>query len=145
MYPGKRGLDLFFLFFRIVVGFVFIVFVSFFFDVVLVIFFVFILFFVLVSVEIVRNGIQMHGVRLRDFEFDFTLWAAQDFALLDFVFVHIKFGATIGAANHGTILRTKIRVAGESREPPPTVVLYTANVEVNPQMKMRRVGIASRS
>ena len=50
----------------------------------------------------------MDGMRLRDFQFGFTLGAAQDFALLHFVFIDINFGATIGAANHGTILRTGI-------------------------------------
>src|SRR5579863_3034953 len=85
-------LVVFFLFFRIVVFFVLVV--------------VFFLFFVLVFIEVVGGGIQMHRMRLRDFQFRFTLWAAQDFALLDFVLIHIYFGATIGAANHGTILRT---------------------------------------
>jgi hypothetical protein len=54
----------------------------------------------------------MDRMRLGNFQFGFTLWAAQDFALLDFVLVHIYFGATIGAANHGTILRKNIRGAG---------------------------------
>jgi len=72
---------------------------------------VFILF---LFVEVVRDGVQMDRMRLRDFQFRFTLWAAQDFALLDFVLIHVNFGATIGAANHGTILRRNIRGA-ESR------------------------------
>jgi hypothetical protein len=69
-----------------------------------VVFFLFV-FFVIV-IEVVGNGIDMDGMRLRDFQFGFTFRAAQDFALLDFVLIHVNFGATIGAANHGTILRT---------------------------------------
>ena len=78
-------------------------------------------FFVLFIIKVVGNGIQMDGVRLRDFELRFTLRAAQDFALFDFVFIHVNFGATIGAANHGTILRTEIRGAEpENRDRPRT-------------------------
>jgi hypothetical protein len=76
--------------------------------------FVLILFLIFLFVEVVRDGVQMDRMRLRDFQFRFTLWAAQDFALLDFVLIHVNFGATIGAANHGTILRRNIRGA-ESR------------------------------
>jgi hypothetical protein len=79
-----------------------------------VVFFVLVVFFLSVIVivrflffiEVVGDGIQMDRMRLRDFQFRFALWAAQDFALLDFVLIHVYFGATIGAANHGTILRT---------------------------------------
>ena len=67
--------------------------------------------FLVLFIEVVGNRIEMDGMRLGNFQFGFTLWAAQDFALLDFVLVHIYFGATIGAANHGTILRKNIRGA----------------------------------
>jgi len=43
----------------------------------------------------------MDGMRLHYFKFRFTLWAAQDFALLDFILIDVKLSATIGAANHG--------------------------------------------
>jgi hypothetical protein len=87
---------LFLFFFEVVLFFLF------FFD------FLFLALFVFLVVEVVGDGIQMNRMGLRDFQFGFTLRAAQDFALLDFVFVDINFGATIRAANHGTILRTRI-------------------------------------
>jgi hypothetical protein len=111
---------LFFLFFFLVLFF----FVLFFF--VLFLDFVFVAFFLLLVVEVIGNGIQMDGMRLRDFQFGFTFGAAQDFALFHFVLIHVNFGATIGAANHGTILRTKFRGAEPEGRDRPTVVLYTA-------------------
>jgi len=96
---------LFFVLFQFVIVFFFVVLV-----VVLILFFVFV--FVVLFIEVVGNRIEMDGMRLGNFQFGFTLWAAQDFALLDFVLVHIYFGATIGAANNGTILRKNIRGAG---------------------------------
>jgi hypothetical protein len=102
MYPGKRLFLVFFFVLEIVVLFVFFL-----------VGFVLILFFlVFLFIEVVGNGVEMDRMRLGNFQFGFTLWAAQDFALLDFVLVHIYFGATIGAANHGTILRKNIRGAG---------------------------------
>ena len=90
------------------------------FEVVLVFFllldFVVFFLFVLFVVEVVGNGIYVDGMRLRDFQFGFTFGAAQDFALLYFVLIHVNFGATIGAANHGTILRT-ILVQGLQTNP----------------------------
>src|SRR5215469_2603521 len=79
---------------------------------ILFLFFVFLFFldvalFVLLVIEVIGDGIHVHGVRLRDLELRFALRAAQDFALLDFVLIHVNFGATIGAANHGTILRAE--------------------------------------
>jgi len=103
MYGRKRlFLVLFFVFLDLVIVFFFVVFLGF----VLILFF-----FVVLFIEVVGNRIEMDGMRLGNFQFGFTLWAAQDFALLDFVLVHIYFGATIGAANHGTILRKNIRGA----------------------------------
>jgi hypothetical protein len=71
--------------------------------------FLFLALFLFFFVEIVGNGVQMDGMRLRDFQFGFTLRAAQNFALLHFVFIDINFGATIGAANHGTSSDRKSR------------------------------------
>src|SRR5215475_4956954 len=76
----------------------------------------FVVFFLVFVVEVVGNRIYMDGMRLRDFQFGFTFGAAQDFALLYFVLIHVNFGATIGAANHGTILRT-ILVQGSQNQP----------------------------
>jgi len=98
-------LVLFFVFFEVVVLLV----------VFLLSLFLLVLFLVFLLVEVIGDGVQMDRVRLRDFQFLFTFWAAQNFALLDFILVHIYFGATIGAANHGTILRNNIRGAGSGR------------------------------
>jgi hypothetical protein len=57
----------------------------------------------------------MHGMRLRDLELGFTLGTAQDFAFFDFVFVHIDFGGTFRAADHGSILRRNVRRAAPQR------------------------------
>jgi hypothetical protein len=113
------------LFLFVVVFILFEVFLVFFLLLDFVVFFLFVLF-VLFVVEVVGNGIYVDGMRLRDFQFGFTFGAAQDFALLYFVLIHVNFGATIGAANHGTILRTKFRGAEPEGRDRPTVVLYTA-------------------
>src|SRR5258708_14203998 len=86
-------LVLFFVFFRVVIVFFF-----------LVGFVLIFLFLVLLFIQVVGNGIVMDGLRLGHFQFGFTLWAAQNFNLLDFVLIPINFGAILGAANHGTIL-----------------------------------------
>src|SRR5882724_5946036 len=59
----------------------------------------------LIVVIVFGDDIQVHWMYLGDFEFGFALWAAQDFALLYFVFVDVNFCGTLGAANHGSILR----------------------------------------
>jgi hypothetical protein len=63
---------------------------------------VFIVFFL---VEVIGNGVQRHGMRLRDFQFALTLRAAQDFSLFHFVFVHVDFSGTFRATEHVSILR----------------------------------------
>jgi hypothetical protein len=89
----------------------------FFLDVVVIVFFVVlfldivVIFLFLIFLEVVGDRVQVNGMSLCDFHFRFAFWAAQDFALLDFVFIHVNFGATIGAANHGTILRTEFHGA----------------------------------
>jgi|SRR5215471_1094872 len=97
MHIGGALLFLFFLVLFLEVLFFFLAFL-FFFDLTL---------FVFLVVEVVGDRIQMDGMGLRDLELRFTLRTTQDFAFLDFVLIHIYFGATIGAANHGTILRAK--------------------------------------
>jgi len=99
--PGGLLFVVFLFFFLWIVVF----FVIVFFVVVFLFFFLFLLIFV---VEVVGDWIQMDGVRLGHFQFNFAFGAAQDFALLYFIFIHVNFGATIGAANHGTILRTVV-------------------------------------
>jgi hypothetical protein len=53
---------------------------------------------------VIEYRIQRDRMRLRHFQFGLTLRAAQDFSLLNFVFVHIDFRGTLWAAEHGTIL-----------------------------------------
>src|SRR5271170_2139220 len=66
-------------------------------------------------------------MRLRHLQFGLTLRAAQDFSLLNFVFVHIDFRGTLWAAEHGTILPFELIIRGPN--PPhviqPSGVLYT--------------------
>jgi hypothetical protein len=54
---------------------------------------------------VVRDDIQVDGMRLRNFEFGFAFRATQDLAFLDFVFIDIDFGGTFRAADHESILR----------------------------------------
>jgi hypothetical protein len=75
-------------------------------------FFVVIFFFI---IEVVRDEVQMHGMRLGDLKLGFALGAAQDFAFFDFVFVHVDFGGTLRATDHGSILRSNVRKAGTYR------------------------------
>src|SRR5882762_5321635 len=80
-------------------GLLFVVFLFFFLWIViffLVIIFFFVVFLVIFVVEVVGDRIQMDRVRLGHFQFDFAFGAAQDFALLYFIFIHVNFGATIG-------------------------------------------------
>jgi hypothetical protein len=86
-------------------------------------FFVVIFFFI---IEVVRDEVQMHGMRLGDLKLGFALRAAQDFAFFDFVFVHVDFGGTLRATDHGSILRSNVRRAGPYRLCRRHGVLYTA-------------------
>jgi hypothetical protein len=67
--------------------------------------FIVLVFFVFFFVEVIGNGVQGHGMRLRNFQLALTLGAAQDFSLFHFVFVHIDFSGTFRAAEHVSILR----------------------------------------
>src|SRR5208282_2298098 len=75
------------------------------------VFLVIIIFFI----EVIGDEVQMHGMRLRHLELGFALGTTQDFAFFDFVFVHIDFGGTLRAADHGSILRRNVRRAGPHR------------------------------
>jgi hypothetical protein len=66
-------------------------------------YFLFIIF-VVIFLVVVGNHAQMHRVCLLDFHLGFALRAAQDLAFFYFVFVHINFGGTLRAADHGSIL-----------------------------------------
>jgi hypothetical protein len=82
--------------------------------------FVFLFLFVF-FVHVVGDEIQVDGMRLRDLEFGFALRTTQDLALFDFVFVDIDFGGTFGATNHGSTLRTVLRIMGARGPYPPPV------------------------
>jgi len=69
--------------------------------------FVFIVFFV----DVIGNGIQRHGMRLRHFQFALALRTAQDFSLFHFVLVHIDFSGTFRATEHVSILRVDFQPA----------------------------------
>jgi hypothetical protein len=66
--------------------------------------------FVIVIIHIFGDDVQMDGMDLRDFEFGLALWATQNLAFFDFVFVDVDLGGTFRAADHGSILRTDIKV-----------------------------------
>jgi hypothetical protein len=63
------------------------------------------LFFVFIVVEIFGDDVEVNGMDLRHLELGFTLGATEDLAFFDFVFVDVDFGRTLGAADHGSILR----------------------------------------
>jgi ABC-type cobalamin transport system permease subunit len=90
----------------VVVLFVFLVFVIIIFGQVAVFAYLAILLaFLIVIISIFRDDIEVHRMGLRNFQFRFALGATQDLALFDFVFVHVDFGGTLRAADHGSILR----------------------------------------
>jgi hypothetical protein len=67
--------------------------------------FIVLVLFVFFFIEVIGNGVQGHGMRLRNFQFALALGAAQDFSLFHFVFVHIDFSGTFRATEHVSILR----------------------------------------
>jgi hypothetical protein len=69
----------------------------------------FVVLFVFVIIHIFRDDVQMHGMDLRDFQFGLALWATENLAFFDFVFVDVDFSGTFRAADHGSILRTCIK------------------------------------
>src|SRR5271168_4124220 len=73
----------------------------------------------------------MHGMSLRYLELGLAFGTSQDFSLFDFVFVHVDFGGTFRAADHGSILRWILRMASRGFAPARCSVLYTAQHEVN--------------
>ena len=73
---------------------------------------------------------------LRHFQFGFTLWATQDLPLFHFVFIDIDLGRTLGAADHGSILRKMKAGLLSNREHHRRQLLYTAAYEVNSTQKI---------
>jgi hypothetical protein len=67
--------------------------------------FLFIFFLILFFVEVVGDHVQMNRVSLRNLQLGLTLRTTQNFSLFHFVFIHIDFRGTFGAADHGCILR----------------------------------------
>jgi hypothetical protein len=91
------------------------------------VFFVFIVV-VIVIIVIFRDNVEMHGMRLRDFELGLAFGAAEDFALFHFVLVDVDFSGTFGAADHVGILRRDNGKVGAAGIASTTVeqLLYTA-------------------
>jgi hypothetical protein len=81
-------------------------------------------FFVLV-VGVLRDDVEVNGMGLRDFELGLAFWATEDLALFDFVFVDVDLGGTIGAADHGYILRRDCRKGGAAKvADTPSRIIY---------------------
>src|SRR5215831_14612953 len=108
-------------------------------DALLLLVFFFVLFFLVVVVPIfaclallfflvviIGDEVEMHGMGLRDFQLGFALGTAQNLAFLDFVFIHIDFGGTLRATNHGSSLPTLVDTCGGTRTVPATlsVIIY---------------------
>jgi hypothetical protein len=91
-----------------------------------------VIFFVVVIVHIFGDDVQMDGMDLRDFQFGFALWATQNLAFFDLVFVDVDFGGTFRAADHGSILRRCIKV-GATQAASTTVERIIYRREVNPR------------
>jgi hypothetical protein len=59
----------------------------------------------IVIIVFVGDEVEMHRMRLRNFQLRFALRATQDFAFFHLVFIDIDFGGTFRAADHDFILR----------------------------------------
>jgi hypothetical protein len=68
---------------------------------------------------------------LQDFQFRLAFWATENLAFFDFVFVDVDFSGTFRAADHGSILRTNIKV-GAAKTASTTVERIIYRREVNP-------------
>src|SRR5260370_2641630 len=97
----------------------------------------FVVFFVFVIIHVFGDDVQMDGMDLRDFQFRLALWATENLAFFDFVFVDVDFSGTFRAADHGSILRTCIKKsAPPGLRAPPSSVLYTG-VKSTPSGRVR--------
>src|ERR1051325_847446 len=84
--------------------------------------------FVFFHFVVIRNDVHMHRVSLRDFHLRLTLRTAQDLPLFHFVFIHVQFGSTIRAADHGHFLRREFPRLGVTHRAAPTIqrIIYRA-------------------
>ena len=62
--------------------------------------FLFLVFIVLVIIQIFGDDIQVDGMDLRHFQFGLALWATQNLAFFDLIFVDVDLGGTFRAADH---------------------------------------------
>src|SRR5271156_6038820 len=79
------------------------------------------LFFVIIIIFVFGDDDEVHGMRLRHFQLDVALRAAEDFAFLDFVFVQINFGVAFRTSGHEISLLPGCTSTGG--------LLYTAGVK----------------
>src|SRR5438552_1979978 len=116
--------------FRLLFGVLFVVVLFIIIIVVIVIFFggVVLALFVFFLFIVVRDDVHVNRVRLRHFHFRLTLWAAQDLSLFYFVFIHIEFGSTIRAADHGHFLQVRFPGLGATLRAARTIqrIIYRA-------------------
>jgi hypothetical protein len=91
----------------------------------------FFIFFVFIIIQIFGDDVQMHGMDLRDFQLRLALRATENLAFFDFVFVDVDFSGTFRAANHGSILRTCIKITAPPRLRSTTVERIIYRREVN--------------
>jgi hypothetical protein len=87
------------------------------------------IFLVVLFVQIIRDDVQMDGMRLRNFHLGFAFGTTQDLAFLDFVFIHIDFGGTFRATDHGSILRRVVRAGAEPHRVPHRAAYYIPQPE----------------
>jgi hypothetical protein len=99
----------------------------------------------LIVVFVVGDEVEVHGMRLRNLELGFAFWAAQDFAFFDFVFVHIDFGGTLRAADHGSILRRIVRSAAPTDGAAATMAYYIPRRAKSTLMSGAAASIVNRS
>ena|ERR1700674_2550501 len=69
----------------------------------------FFVFFVFIIIHILGDDVQMDRMDLQDLQFGLALWATENLAFFDFVFVDVDFSGTFRAADHVSILRTCIK------------------------------------
>jgi 8-oxo-dGTP diphosphatase len=78
--------------------------------------------FLFFQIVVVGDGIDLDGMNLHDFHFRFALGAGQDFAFLDFVFIHVNFCGAFRTPDHGdNLLGDRLRVFRRRREKPAEI------------------------
>jgi hypothetical protein len=94
--------------------------------------FLLLVFIVFVVIIIFGNDVQMDGMDLRNFQFRLALWATENLAFFDFVFVDVDFGGTFRAADHGFHPPYVIQTVGAAKTASTTVERIIYRREVNP-------------